>query len=762
MAEDLKVAVILTGEAAVRAGLTSIAQETKKVAAETKAASAETKSYASTTLPSVRSVTDALGQQVAQLRAQAAAMRTPEHQAYMRSQQALRAEIEALTRATTNQGTAVQGVSSSLSAAQAPTRSLSASWADLAGKWFLASQAIGLVGGAVSSLVEDSAKWQMVRNSISDTEGSASKAAGAIKSLVEAAKLPGLDLQPLSKGYVGFRSLNIEGEKAVRTMKAFGNAIALAGGGANEFERVNRQFLQMLGKGRVLQEDISIIAESMPRIRELTKEAFGTYDIEKIRESGVTANEFVDAVVAAAEKLPQASGNIKNSLDNASTAMSQFRDQLMPDEGIQGAVDGWTNEIEAFTALFKAIASPIDTARGAISAIRDEMYRTTGMTGEWLQQQKRARDLYGIDKEGGSADNSMAMSAQSAAAYAMGGAALSKDNLAKWWEKEAEKTKDRHKALNEASKSLAKTDLAVALQIEREKWKGKLALFQEGSEEYNKILRAQAAEEARIRKQFAPKGGESEDKRIARHNLASEANVERNFDGSVTMRDWDDPNSESRKGHDANRAKAEAARDRSEEKALAERIKAQKDYTKLVQDENEKRLKAEQDYWRAVEQAATSSIDNVLQTIIMGSGSMESKMSALFDQGMSSLISSGVSMLMGAAFAPATGGTSLAVPAGMEFLTSIMGVHRANGGQVMGGFIGNENARSGGEYYTPNTPGRIYNSTQQTTNNIGGAVIHIHAGGGSAQSIAREVAKILPRASNLSTSNRSQTSRSGR
>lgn len=751
MAEDLKVAVILTGEAAVRAGLTSIAQETKKVAAETKAASAETKSYASTALPSVRSVTDALGQQVAQLRAQAAALRTPEHQAYMRSQQALRAEIEALTRATTNQGAAVQGVSGSLSAAQAPTRSLSASWADLAGKWFLASQAIGLVGGAVSSLVEDSAKWQMMRNSISDTEGGASKAAGAIKSLVEAAKLPGLDLQPLSKGYVGFRSLNIEGEKAVRTMKAFGNAIALAGGGANEFERVNRQLLQMLGKGRVLQEDISIIAESMPRIRELTKEAFGTYDIEKIRESGVTANEFVDAVVAAAEKLPQASGSIRNSLDNASTAMSQFRDQLMPDEGIQGAVDGWTNEIEAFTALFKAIASPIDTARGAISAIRDEMYRTSGMTGEWLASQKRARDLYGIKDEAGSATSSQAMSGSSFASWSAGQT------------KKAEAlAKKQGAALVETGKSLAKTDLAVALQIEREKWKGRLALFQEGSEEYNKILRAQAAEEARIRKQFAPKGGESEAKRIARHNLASEANVERNFDGSVTMRDWDDPNSESRKGHDANRAKAEAARDRSEEKALAERIKAQKDYTKLVQDENEKRIKADQAYWKSMESAATSAIDDVLQTIIMGSGSMESKMSALFDQGMSSLISSGVSMLMGAAFAPATGGASLAVPAGMEFLTSIMGVHRANGGQVMGGFIGNENARSGGEYYTPNTPGRIYNSTQQTTNNIGGAVIHIHAGGGNAQSIAREVAKILPRASNLSASNRSQTSRSGR
>jgi hypothetical protein len=184
--------------------------------------------------------------------------------------------------------------------------------------------------------------------------------------------------------------------------------------------------------------------------------------------------------------------------------------------------------------------------------------------------------------------------------------------------------------------------------------------------------------------------------------------------------------------------------------------------TKKLQEESDKRIKAEQDYWRAMQNAAESSINNVLQTLIMGGGSMKSKLNALLTQGESSLISSGVSMIMGAAFAPATGGTSLAIPAGMEFLTSIMGVHRASGGQVMGnGFIGNEGVRSGGEYFRENTPGRIYNSTQQTTNNIGGHTIHIHAGGGNAQSIAREVAKILPRAANLSAANRSQTSRSG-
>jgi hypothetical protein len=77
----------------------------------------------------------------------------------------------------------------------------------------------------------------------------------------------------------------------------------------------------MISKGRVLQEDISVISESMPNIAQLMQKAFGTQSVEGIRDMGIGAKEFVAGITAAAAELPRVKSGIKNNIENAMDAV---------------------------------------------------------------------------------------------------------------------------------------------------------------------------------------------------------------------------------------------------------------------------------------------------------------------------------------------------------------------------------------------------------------------------------------------------------
>jgi tape measure domain-containing protein len=153
--------------------------------------------------------------------------------------------------------------------------------------------------------------------------GSSEAAAAELDKLTEAAKNPGLGVEQAVRGSVRLQGVGLAAEEARETLIQMGNAIAATGGTAQELDNVTRQFAQMISKGRVLQEDVSILSENMPGLAQLMQKAFGTQSVEAIREMGVGGKEFVQRITEAAKELPRVEGGIKNGIGNAMDSLKQ-------------------------------------------------------------------------------------------------------------------------------------------------------------------------------------------------------------------------------------------------------------------------------------------------------------------------------------------------------------------------------------------------------------------------------------------------------
>jgi tape measure domain-containing protein len=180
------------------------------------------------------------------------------------------------------------------------------------------SAPLGLFGGAAIKAAGD---LESLTLALQSQLGSAEKAGAELEKLQKIAENPGLGLEQAIGASIRLQGVGIAANDAREIIKQLGNAIASTGGTAQEFDNVTRQFTQMISKGRVLQEDISVISESMPNIAQLMQKAFGTQSVEGIRDMGIGAKEFVAGITAAAAELPRVKSGIKNNIENAMDAV---------------------------------------------------------------------------------------------------------------------------------------------------------------------------------------------------------------------------------------------------------------------------------------------------------------------------------------------------------------------------------------------------------------------------------------------------------
>ena len=172
---------------------------------------------------------------------------------------------------------------------------------------------LGLFG---ASAIKAAGDLESLTLALQSQTGNAAKAAEELQKLTEVSRNPGLGLEQSVRASIRLQSVGIAADEARGIITQLGNAIASTGGTAQEFDSVTRQFSQMISKGKILQEDISIISENMPVVSQLMQKAFGTSSVEAIREMGIGAKEFVTQITAAASELPRVGGGIKNNLAN--------------------------------------------------------------------------------------------------------------------------------------------------------------------------------------------------------------------------------------------------------------------------------------------------------------------------------------------------------------------------------------------------------------------------------------------------------------
>lgn len=148
-------------------------------------------------------------------------------------------------------------------------------------------------------------------------------AAEEIQKLREIALAPGLDFEQAVKGSVRLQGVGVSAEKARLILKELGNQIAATGGSADQLDSVTKQFTQIIGKGRILQEDLSIILENMPGLAKVLRDEFGTTSAEAIRALGVSAEDFIDRITNRMATMPRVAGGLANAFTNATVAIRQ-------------------------------------------------------------------------------------------------------------------------------------------------------------------------------------------------------------------------------------------------------------------------------------------------------------------------------------------------------------------------------------------------------------------------------------------------------
>jgi tape measure domain-containing protein len=200
--------------------------------------------------------------------------------------------------------------------------------------------------------------------------------------LQEIAKLPGLGLKEVRGGVLQLEAAGLSAQTAERAMMAFGNALALAGRGKSDLEGAMLQLSQMASAGKLAGDELNVIAERVPQIRQVLKAAFGTASTEEINKMGLSINQIIEKMVAGLEQLPKASAGAITTMENLQDSLEQA---FLPiGRGIldifSSAEGGTMRLIERVAEMGKQIGE-VFSAIGKSGVIQDFLNRVIGAFG---------------------------------------------------------------------------------------------------------------------------------------------------------------------------------------------------------------------------------------------------------------------------------------------------------------------------------------------------------------------------------------------
>ena len=207
------------------------------------------------------------------------------------------------------------------------------------------SAMMGKIASGTMAVVEAARRYDSLQVRLKGIEGGATQASIAFAKLQELSKLPGLGFEQAADAYAGLRSLKQNGPEAVAIIEAFARANASMGGGAENFGRAMRQIQQIIGKGKLMSEDVNTIAESIPNFRALMLDAFGTTSSEAINAK-YSMDEFLKGIQEASKKLPAPAETITNNLDNLDDAWVRLKASFANTDGIKSATRALADMVE--------------------------------------------------------------------------------------------------------------------------------------------------------------------------------------------------------------------------------------------------------------------------------------------------------------------------------------------------------------------------------------------------------------------------------
>jgi tape measure domain-containing protein len=156
--------------------------------------------------------------------------------------------------------------------------------------------------------------------------------------LRDVAKLPGLELEEAVKGTIRLQILGNSANESRRIMAELGNALAVVGGGREDFNEVIRQLSQLGAVGKVTKENLDPIIERIPQLAAIIKEKFGAEALgdpaKTFERMGISSQKFIQIITDELAKGERAGNTYKNSWENiqmaAKDAAAEFGKTLLP------------------------------------------------------------------------------------------------------------------------------------------------------------------------------------------------------------------------------------------------------------------------------------------------------------------------------------------------------------------------------------------------------------------------------------------------
>jgi tape measure domain-containing protein len=209
------------------------------------------------------------------------------------------------------------------------------------------------IAGLAVAVGKAAADMDSLRRGLTAVAGSSKAAQEQLVRLEDVAKLPGLGFREAIQGSIRLQAVGLNVGLAERSLRSFGNAVALTGGGKAELDRITVQLGQLAAKGKVLSTDLRPIIESAPAVGQALRQAFGTIEPEQIQKLHLTSEQFLTRLLDQLDKLPRVSTGVKNSFENLTDSIFRAKvaigDQLLP--VIVPLVDSLTRTLEKVRTL---------------------------------------------------------------------------------------------------------------------------------------------------------------------------------------------------------------------------------------------------------------------------------------------------------------------------------------------------------------------------------------------------------------------------
>ena len=184
-------------------------------------------------------------------------------------------------------------------------------------------QFAGALQSQVRAQFDAAASLERLQVSLVTISGSTAAATQQYNRLLEAARLPGINLQNSLRASLQLQAIGKSGQEAKTIIEEFGNAFALAGGSGQQLGGVVHGIRQIISDGKVLQRELNIITSRIAILTPIMQEAFGGNRAEDVRafaesigRGNDTVGVFFEAILKGLKELPRAGNTAANAIEN--------------------------------------------------------------------------------------------------------------------------------------------------------------------------------------------------------------------------------------------------------------------------------------------------------------------------------------------------------------------------------------------------------------------------------------------------------------